>query len=463
MKKNLLFVKSLASVLFILLSSTLSAETLSLDNCIEISLKQSEKIEAGKAAVEGASFEKYYYGMMMFPTAKVSGSYLFLKYIPEQESMAIPMGQMFGGLKQANPDLNVPQDLIGTTMTFPGAPDKQRTAEVSVTQPITPLWSAYNGYKGSQMFEEVEELKIKQNTEAISLKVAEYYYNYMMLKKMETLLDETDKQLDRYMQTAQNFVDAGMSDNRAVLKIKIEKAKVMKEKTNVSGMEDLIKTALSLLMNKEKDSFELQSSEADGRKVSENYKELLSLQEKNRSEFSMLEKNVKAYEILEKISYQGLIPTVALTAGYKKNWDSSSFQPEGVLYAGAVANWEIGFDWFKNYSYMKKAKANSVKVQLESVDSKKQMQLQIAKLNSELNVKSEEIKIAETEIEHAKENLRIEESKYNEKMTTETELLDAVIALNRAKTSLLTASYNYSAALWNMAKTIGVKIDDIAK
>ncbi|HSA34525.1 MAG TPA: TolC family protein, partial [bacterium] len=60
------------------------------------------------------------------------------------------------------------------------------------------------------------------------------------------------------------------------------------------------------------------------------------------------------------------------------------------------------------------------------------------------------------EREVAAENLRIEESKYQEKLTTETDLLAANLQERQAKTSYITAIFQYKIALQKLAGTIGV-------
>ena len=83
------------------------------------------------------------------------------------------------------------------------------------------------------------------------------------------------------------------------------------------------------------------------------------------------------------------------------------------------------------------------------------MILQVTKMFSDLNVKFKEIKIAKKQIESAKENLRIEESKYKQNMTTETELLKANLDLRQAKTAFLSAVYKFKIAKINLKLTVG--------
>ena len=279
-----------------------------------------------------------------------------------------------------------------------------------------------------------------------------------MVERLGTLLSETVKQLDLYQKQAQNFVDAGMTDKRAVLKVKLEKAKIDKEIQNVEGSKLLLRRALALLMNRTMESFELSYGEADFVAANAEIETLFGMQEKNRAELKMLEKLELINDNLTDIAIQPFIPMIALTGGYKHNFDASSMSPEGTFFVGGVLSWEFGFDTMKQYNSFQKVRSEKVKTKLANIDARKQMRLQVTQLYTDLMVKEKEIGIAQASIEAAAENLRIEESKYQEKMTTETDLLAASLQERQAKTSYITAVFQYKIALRKLAGTIGVPV-----
>ncbi|HOG44510.1 MAG TPA: TolC family protein, partial [bacterium] len=80
---------------------------------------------------------------------------------------------------------------------------------------------------------------------------------------------------------------------------------------------------------------------------------------------------------------------------------------------------------------------------------------------NDVETKYQAIEVATREIASATENLRIEEDKYREKMTTETDLLDASISLRSAKLKLLTSMYEHLVALNRLAITVGVDYQTI--
>ncbi|HOW52733.1 MAG TPA: TolC family protein [bacterium] len=422
-------------------NGVMAQEQLTLDQCIAESLKESESLRSSDAAFDAAQYDANSTFWSFFPTAKVSASYLKLYFEPEPEA----------------PDFSAMPALAPLGAAF-SIPEWSRTIDLTVSQPVTPLWSVWKGRGAQTIAADIEKLKRSSTADQIAVKTAEYFYSYLMVERLGTLLSETVKQLDLYQKQAQNFVDAGMTDKRAVLKVKLEKAKIDKEIQNVEGSKLLLRRALALLMNRTMESFELSYGEADFVAANAEIETLFGMQEKNRAELKMLEKLELINDNLTDIAIQPFIPMIALTGGYKHNFDASSMSPEGTFFVGGVLSWEFGFDTMKQYNSFQKVRSEKVKTKLANIDARKQMRLQVTQLYTDLMVKEKEIGIAQASIEAAAENLRIEESKYQEKMTTETDLLAASLQERQAKTSYITAVFQYKIALRKLAGTIGVPV-----
>ena len=434
-----------ATVILLLLTTSITAETLTLKDCISTSLEQSEKVKASKEGAQAAKDGKNAVIFNFLPTTKFEMGYQWLKFAPEPEPMMFDPG--IPGMDPIEMDFELP--------------DKSRTMNITVVEPITPLWSVFNGYKAASLGHDIAEIQAKLTSEQLKMEVINLFYNYQMLTESAEILNKTKEQLERYKTKAQNFVDAGLTDKRAVLKIEIELAKIEQQIMIVDGNIKLIKKNLSIFMNRDVNSFTLQVEKTPSNSLSAGNDTLSDMMKKSRLELKMLNKSNKIAKHLEWTAIQPLIPTLALAGGYSKTWDASTFQPEGTLFIGGSLSWNVGFDWGSAIFNYKKARAERVKTELENIASKKAMEVQLIQLENDVNTKSQAITIAKKEIESAQENLRIEEDKYNQKLTTETDLLDASIAFRSAKLKLLTSIYEHEVALNRLAITIGVPYEEI--
>ena len=433
----------IVQALVLIIPAVLTAKTYSLEECVNISIQESEKIKSLNEGEKSAKSGKDAVVFSFLPTAKIEAGYQWLKFAPEPEPIVMAIPGM-------------------DPITIGKMPDKSRTLSITAVQPITPLWSVAFGYEMANIGHEITKMQKELTVEQIKLEIITLFYNYQMLSESMGILSETKEQLKRYNTQATNFVNAGLSDKRAVLKIEIEQSKIDQQIQIIEGNMKLIKKNLSIFMNTGNDDFELESIKTSEVQLSATHDELESIMLKNRIELKMLEKSLAISKHQEMMAVQPFIPSFVLVAGYSKTWDASSFQPEGTLFFGGNISWNIGFDWGKSIFDLKKARHERVKTSLENTTTKKMMELQLVQLENDITTKSGAIEIAEKEVVSATENLRIEEDKYREKLTTETELLDASIALRSAKMKLLNSIWEHEVALNRLAITIGSKYGDIA-
>lgn len=437
------FRNNLLILLLIVISTlALSAETFTLQECIDRSLKESEKIKALQESEEAAKSGKNGSIFSFLPTATLDAGMQWLKYDPEGVSGVDPTsGQTY-------------------TVPFPG---KSRTLGITVVQPITPLWSVSYGYKSLETAYDIAKIQRELSSDQLKLEVMNLFYNYQLLNESMDILNETKEQLQKYYEQAKNFYDAGVVDKRSVLKIEIEMTRLEQQIQTVTGNTNLIKKNMALLINVPMDSFELEKTEVSEKNLSADNSQLEKIMLDNRLEYKLLEKSESVYEYSEKLAVQPLLPTLALVAGYKKNWDATSSQPEDTLFIGGTLSWTFGFDWGKTAFDIKQSKHKKVQTQLENAATKKQLSLQLMQLENDVEIKAMAIEISKREIESAAENLRIEEDKYKAKMTTETDLLNASVSLRSAKLGLLTALYEHEVALHTLAITIGTEYGNITE
>lgn len=424
--------------------SVLHAETIDLDMCISEALEKSDSIKGRKSSVEALSYDAKSTYYNFFPTVDISYKYMKLEYYNKPDPIVLPISD--------------PPVQFG----FP-LPEWQNSFEISAVQPITSLWAINRGYSAKKLATEIERMRLTLDSNQLRTKIVELYNSYQLLDEVSKLLDDTTVFLKRYKDTANNFVTEGMSDKRAVLKIDIELERVAKEKQNAEGQKAVIKTAIALFIDRDEESFTLISGNRRYSVISKSYQDLVDIQKNNRPEIKMLKNADEISEMISQASLSPFLPTVALALGYKNDFEATSLSPEGTFYFGGVISWDIGSDFISNYYTYKKSRADKIRTKFDGEASKKQMLVQLKSVYSDILVRESEIVLSGKEIIEAEENLRIEENKYNEKMTTETDLLNALLNLKKANTSLISAYYNHKTALHSMANMLGVDVNDISE
>jgi len=456
--------KSIISIICLLLaiSLNLTAEELGIDEIISIAIENSEAIKAEDSKSGKDEYEKKAVFMRFFPTISLEAKLLKLEYFPEPEKLTVDLSDTVKELGEAINSsipiqIDLPTELPPKEIDL-GVPTHQRTLDLTVVQPLTPLWGIYHGYKALELKSEITKLKSELTKDKIKLEIVKIYNSYNMLSDILKLLDESFEQLDRYEKNAEKFHKAGLIDETALYKIKVERAALEVEKEKYLGNQSVIKAALAMFMNRDEESFEIKYDKPEFREITKSEDEIIEAQASNRTEMHMLDKNSEIQEHLNKRAIQNFIPQVGLTFGFKKNWDSTLINPEGVMFFGAVARWEFGFDTARQYYEYQAVKASSVSTELTNIKLKKDMTLQVKKLMADIKVLEKSLEQNKTQIESAEVTRKIQEAKYEKQMTTETELLNAQLMVKKSKTEEIANLYKYKTALDELAIITGSEL-----
>jgi len=324
--------KTILAMLFLMFFSVVNAETLGLEQLIDESVKNSEKVKIQSAKLEKSVNERKSVAMNFLPKTKIDIKLLELKYFPDPDPLTLDVTPLMGLLEQSinasSPGLVDLPDQVPLMEVPLEVPQHQRKLDVTLVQPVSQLWGIYHGYKARQIAGEIQKMKMELTKNQIEIQVTEYFLTYNMINDVLKLLNETDKQLDRYVFTIENFIEKGLTDKRGLLKIKIEKAKVAKEREKYEGLQSIIKTALSYLIERDEKIFEIDGCSPKITKITKDIDYIVDAQKKMRMEFKLLGKSDEIRDHVDKRSYQQFVPQIAFTMGFKKDWDYTVINPE---------------------------------------------------------------------------------------------------------------------------------------
>lgn len=458
--------KKLVVIIFLLaLHITVNGETLDLEALISESVKNSEMVRAEISREEVAKNDRRKTAMNFFPRTSIEVKLLELVYTSDPDPISIDISDMMplleGAINQSSPiQIDLPDTLPPIEKTLE-LPNHQRTLDLTFVQPLTQLWEIYNGYKARDLKTDIAKLKITLSEEKIRREVTKYYHTYNMLSDVLELVTESEQQLDRYEFMATSYYNSGLVDSHMVNKIKVEKAALAIEKQRYIGAKSVIKTALSLMVERSEDSFDVKREPPVLSKITDDSAMLIEKQKSTRIEMKMLNKNNQIRTRLNNVAVQSFIPQIGFTLGFKKTWDPTVVTPEGIFFIGGVLKWDFGIDTAKSVFDYKMVKAESVATQLDNAKLEKKMALQVKKLHTDISVLEKTIDLNQTKIEAAEDNLRIEEAKFEKQMTTETELLNASLLVKKAKTEKISSIYQHQTALEQLSSITGVKIEEL--
>lgn len=444
---------------------SMSAEILDLDTMINESIKNSETVKAQISKEKMAENDRKKVAMNFFPKTSVEVRLLELVYTEDPEPITIDISGLMplleGSINQSSPiQIDLP-DTVPPIEKELELPDHHRTLDLTLVQPVTQLWEIYNGYKARDLKADIEKLKTELSKEKIKREVRKFYHTYNMLSQVLKLIDESEKQLDRYEIMAVSFYDNGLADSRALNKIKVERAALAIEKEKYTGSMSVIKTAISLMTGRDEKSFEIKEDLPVLNKIAKDPEIIADMQKETRIEMKMIERNDKIRGRLDNIAVQSFIPQIGFNLGFKQNWDPTVVNPEGIFFVGGVFKWDFGIETAKSVFDYRMVKAESVATKLDNARLIKDMTLQVKKMHSDISVLEKTAELNKVKIESALENLRIEEEKYSKQMTTETDLLNASLMVRKARTEEVSTIYRHMMAMLELSGITSIDMEDL--
>lgn len=295
--------------------------------------------------------------------------------------------------------------------------------------------------KSAQLTRRASEFKLEGIRQDIRLNVSLRYLNIYIRKASLQVAQDSYATLEKIYQDAENRFRVGLIKKNELLRFKVDldNAEITRKKARA----ELDKSVR--LLQREIDAAvlpdQLQFAEfarLPTLKEGSSYEEEML---RNRSEIKALQELALAAEADVKAAYGSLAPRVDIVGSYRKYNDEFGISGDSTdeeLRTELTLSMNI-FDGFGKYRRVGKAKRAHDSLRYDLAEIECDLKTQLANLVLDYTVSSENVTVAQSSIEQAKENLRITRMSYKEGLEKESDLLDAITNLSRAK-------YNYVAA-----------------
>ena len=445
---------------------SLSAQTpLSLQECLNLALKQNNDMQIKQEEIKMAEFSKKQAKSAYFPKIDASLTYLHMsdkmyllsedKFLPIGAKMAdgsfgfradqinnqwttidgqqVPLdanGNPFN--PKTNPEkiewkdyTTIPRDELAVDMrnTFIGA--------LTLVQPIYMGGKIYQTNKMAQIG--IDIAKEQQNAE-----VSEVLYNtenayWTVISVSNKVKTATDYQtlLIQLSKNVSELANEGMATKSDILKVKVKLNEVNMNLTKAQNGLSLAKMDLCRQIGLPMTGDIVLTDEITGQSdsfVSEN--ELASMDQvyENRSEIKSLERLNDLYEAKQKIAVADYLPQVGLIANYMyTNPDFfNGFEKE---FSGS---WNVGvtmkipiLHWGEQKQKVRSAKSERRINELKLNDAKEKIELQYRQAVYRIEESNKKLLSAQSNLEQAEENLRYAQISYDEGLVSVTDVLDA--------------------------------------
>lgn len=441
-------VVTIALIFFSLLGTNAVAQSLSLDSCKQLAIKNNKNII--EATFEVQSSEE---------VRKVA----YTNYFPKVSASAMAMRSPDYLVKGNIPEMNLPvyngnpANLAGATQFayIPSIPinavDYLNMASVSAALPLYAGGQIRNGNKLASIGEEVSRKQQAMTTTDVLVRTEQLYWNIIALKEKLKTLDSYRSLLDTLNRDVTNYTKAGLTQKNDLLKVQLKQNELQSNRLKLINGISLTQRALCQQIGIKFDSTMILTDEPI---VPALFSNGLAGNDAilNRTEYQLLNKAAEAEELQLKMTKGELMPQLALgaMAAYVDIANS------GVTQKFAFASLSIPItDWWGGSHKIKQQNLKIEKAKNKLDETFELLALQIEQANNELRENFDQVKLSEKSVEQAKENLKVTDDNYRSGNIGISDLLEAQALFQSSKDNLTNSQCNYQIAKAKYLQAIG--------
>ena len=354
-------------------------------------------------------------------------------------------------------------DAETTTGGFTAVPKEEYTFVTSFSQPVFTGFSLLRQYDIAKLGLDRAQVKEKLVRQDIILDAKNAYFQLLQNQKLHDIAQKTVVQIKAQKEVADNFYQVGMTPLNDLLQAQVELANAKQElivaKNNLDNAESNFNTLLRRPINTPvvlKDILDYSPFE-------ESLEYCLAEAEKNRFEIKIADMEVEIAQKELDLTKKDYYPSVDLQGNYFRygtQWDvdggTGIYDPDGWSIQ-AVAKWNF-WEWGRTSYGVKEKHSRLSQAQLNKDEIIDNINLEVKNAYLRTQEAERAIKTVETAIEQAKENFRINQERYKEQISTQTDVLIAQTLLSRTMTNYYNALYAFKISKATLYRAIGREV-----
>lgn len=409
-----------------------NSRLLSLDEAIELGVKNSKSLKINEAKISEATADLLAAKNRQLPDFNLSVSYLRLGNAKVDFKFLAP----------------------GSGNNAP-TPSSALIGQANLSLPLYAGGRIKYGIQSAEYLVEAAKLKNENNVQAVVYNITEAYNNLFKAHQAITVLQEnltaSQKRDETFLKLENNGLLARNDRLKANLQTSNIELQLLEAKNNYSiatiNMDLLIGLPETTLL--EVDSDYISASQ------NLNFVDFYINQALvNRKDLQALTAQRKAAALGTKAAKAENLPSIALTGGYIAADVPKILTVYNAINVGLGIKYNLANLWKKNSDY-EKSKAMEQELAANNDLLNDQIKLEINKDYQNLNFSRQKIEVYQKALEQAVENYRITKNKYDNGLATMTELLDADAAQISANVGVINAKADAALAYRKLLQTTG--------
>jgi len=307
---------------------------------------------------------------------------------------------------------------------------------------------------------EIAELEIDRADQEVKLDATTAFYDVLQTRNLVKLNKESVERLELHLKNVQAQFDVGVVAKVDVLRSEVELADAQQELIKAENSHEIALANLNNTIGLNLDTQIAVSEELTYEEYLKTMEYCLDYSLEHRPEILQAEKSVQAAKSNIMSARSGYIPTINLVASH--GWANDRFpgDEKNDWNVSAVVNINI-FDSQTTRGAVDAAQGNLVQREATYKQTKDSVALQVRSNYLNLREAEKRIDTSSVTVEKAKEDYKIALVRYQAGVGTNTDVLDAQVALTKAETNYIQALYDYNTSRAKLENSMGVSVNAI--
>lgn len=419
-------IKTAFVCLLLLLPAAAFAEQLTLSQCLTLAQKNNPYLKAARTDIDTAR-----------QTAKVVDSSIY------------PHINLQGGYtSQLEPQA---MKVMGTTMENQQA--NYGFAGVAIDYLLYDFGKRTAGRQAASTAVDAVAKGVEQQEQDLLLEVIEIYYRILEGQQLVEAAQEELQTVAAHRKVAQALFDAGSVTRNDLLQAEVRLASSRQKLLGTKNQVQNLRLKLGFLTGLNIDeSFQLEESAEDDSDFNTKTPDLTK-----RPDLQALQHTIEVAEQETKESRTAFYPE--LFTKFSLDYLQNNKLREQAIYAATIGLRFNLFDGFATTAAAQKALSKRTRAMQQYKAVGEQAQLEVQQAKNDLQVAREQIAVSHEAIRQGEENLRINRSRYEERVGTATDVLDAQTLLTLARTNYYSAVYQHKIAGARLQRALGITLN----
>jgi outer membrane protein len=438
----------LAMVVMIFAASAYAQTPLSLQDAIQIGLDNSKSLKISDLNVDIAQEKSSQINASRWANLSFKGGYTRLSTVP-------------------NFIFNIPANFFAPG--FPPGPISTvlnqnvydyYNLQLQLQQPIFTGLQLENSAKAAEKTAEATTYDARADKSNLKVQIATSYWSLYQAFQSEQFMQENLDRTNSHYKQAQDMLNQGMLTQSDVLsaKVQVSNAQLMllDAQNNLRLAAVALNNVLGVPLNTE---YKITSVPQTGDTTMPDIGSLLQSALENRSELQSLKLKEQAANAAVAAAWGAYLPQIVLVGDLYYQRPNQRIQPTVDAFKNT---WDAGiqislpiWNWGQTESEVNQARAQREQTQLAEKQTADAVYLDVTQSYLNFKQAKDKIAVAQTAVNDAEESYRISDQKFKVGLVTNTDLMDAEIALLQAKLNYTQALTGLEVARISLEKATG--------